>query len=76
MASIVEIASVTFSNADSVTYTFEQPHSQPPIVTATCDQDVNVHVSSVTTHSAVIQASAKSSFTVKIHIFSMMVYPC
>jgi len=63
-----EAASVSFSATDEVTHNFTTVFTSAPKVTATAKNDnVNVYISSVSTTSVTINASAAFTGTVEIH---------
>lgn len=65
---IVEVASVTFTNSNQETYNFTESFTSAPSVTATANNEsVNVYVSSISTSSVTINASAQFTGAVEIH---------
>ena len=70
MSFSVEIKEITFTETDSVTYTFTMPYNYVPIVTASSTQNVNVFVDSVTKTQAIIKTSQKGTYTVHVHVIA------
>ena len=72
----MEAGTVTMSNEDTKTYTFQESYDSTPIVLATAlettgNANVNVWVSSVSTESAAIRSSA--AFTGKVSVQVMLI---
>jgi hypothetical protein len=74
----IEIGNVVFTDADSVTYTFEETFISAPTITAVSvdsvssgQADVNIFVSSVSTTSITLNAS--QIFTGEVHFHAMYI---
>ena len=62
-----EVTILDFNNSHEETYTFTETYTQIPVIAATpADDNVNVFITSLTTTSVTIEASA--NFTGKVHV--------
>lgn len=70
----IETAEVSFSGSDQLTYTFTSVFTSIPKVTVTpvgASADVNIFVSTISSTSVSIQASAPNNFSVHIHVIEV-----
>ena len=71
-AVVYEKATITFSNSSGETYTFREEYTTPPPVSlsvTTSDEGlVNVYISTLTTETITVEASAPFTGTVEINI--------
>ena len=67
----LESTTLNFSGSNEVTYTFKNPYTSAPVVTATSLNDsINVFVKSVSINQVTIGASAANSEQVSIFVVS------
>mgnify|MGYP001450838513 CR=1 FL=1 len=64
----IEFHDITFSMTDSVTVNFVNSYSNPPYVTVTPFDDVNLFISDKTTTSVIVKSSAPISTTAHVHV--------
>ena len=66
----IEMGVITFSNTESETVNFSQSYSITPFVTLTPKgENVEVHISSITSSQMVVRLSQKMNTTVDYQIF-------
>ncbi len=66
----IETGTLTFSSADTGVITFSLNYKRNPVVVATCEDDVNVFVESVSKTSATIRTSNRYSGNIQYQIIS------
>ena len=66
----IEMGVITFSNSESETVNFSQSYNAAPFVTLTPkSENVEVHISSITSSQMVVRLSQKMNATVDYQIF-------
>jgi hypothetical protein len=68
----IETTELSFGEVFSQVYTFVQTYSKKPIVVATSSENVNVHITEVSTSSATISVSQKGTFKVYVRVIDQL----